>query len=387
LELAALIRSLGIPVEVLTGAQFEDEEGRIIGPFNSSLYGTVIGEAIIKVATTFSSSSLTARTREVIILAVGGQWGSAFELYAHEKIASFFGIPNDAIASLAGGQSPVGLSGSDLVAAQFVQELVTTRRVSDQLFQAAQLAFGLAGVVDMVNLAGSYLGVSAVLNAFEVGGTPVTAGSPVLPPAPSAAPISYENGLGGRLPLIDLDQATPAQLELAAFMKSLGAPLEALTGAQYEDEQGRLIGPFNGYLYNTVIGTAIANVATKFSSSVLTAKTREIIILAVGGQWGSAYELYAHEKIAIFYGIPEAAIVSLSAGQAPSGLSGNDLTAALFVQELISTYKVSDELYHAAEAAFGQVGVVDMVNLVGTYLGVSILLNAFEVPAPATIVV
>jgi hypothetical protein len=72
----------------------------------------------------------------------------------------------------------------------------------------------------------------------------------------------------------------------------------------------------------------------------------------------------------------------LGAGQAPVGLTGDELVAARFVQELVSTHYVSDETYHAAEAAFGQKGVVDMVNLAATYLGASATLNAFEVPIP-----
>ena len=104
--------------------------------------------------------------------------------------------------------------------------------------------------------------------------------------------------------------------------------------------------------------------------------------MSVGGQWGSGYELYAHEKVAALYGVPEEAIASLAAGQAPVGLSGDDLIAAQFVQELVSTYRVNNELYHAAEAAFGQDGLVDLVNLAGTYLGASAALNVFEIPVP-----
>ena len=47
-----------------------------------------------------------------------------------------------------------------------------------------------------------------------------------------------------------------------------------------------------------------------------------------------------------------------------------------------TTHEVSKERYHAAEAAFGQTGVVDIIHGAGAYLGVSMLLNAFEVPAP-----
>lgn len=379
--LAALIKKLGLPIQAATGIQLEDVDGRLVGPLNAYLYNTIIGKAIFDVGNTFSSASLSARVKEIVILSVGGQWGSEYELYAHKLAAQLFGIPADAIAALANGQAPVGLSGNELLAAQFVQELVSTRRVSDALFEAAEAAFGQTGVVDMVNLAGTYLGVSATLNAFKVRG-PESFSAPVLPAAPSPVPASDEYGLGGRLPLIDLDTATPAQLDLAAKIKALAVPTQQATGIELVSPDGRLIGPLNGYLYNPVIGQALFEVGNAFASSSLSSRIKEIVILSVGGQWGSGYEVYAHEKVARLVGIPEEAIVSLASGHAPVGLSGSELVAARFVQELVSTYEVSSELYHSAEAAFGQAGLVDLVNLASTYLGASALLNVFEVPVP-----
>ena len=195
-------------------------------------------------------------------------------------------------------------------------------------------------------------------------------------------PGSDEYGLGGRLPLLDLSTATPAQLELAAQIKAVAIPTQQATGIELLSPDGKLIGPLNSYLYNPTIGGALFNVGNAFAASSLNPRVKEIVILSVGGQWGSGYELYAHEKVAALYGVPEEAIASLAAGQAPVGLSGDDLIAAQFVQELVSTYRVSNELYHAAEAAFGQDGLVDLVNLAGTYLGASAALNVFEIPVP-----
>jgi hypothetical protein len=83
-------------------------------------------------------------------------------------------------------------------------------------------------------------------------------------------------------------------------------------------------------------------------------------------------------------GLYDDSIQSLASGQEPVGLTGDELIAAQFVQELVTTYHVNDELYHAAEAAFGQEGLVDLVNLASTYLGTSAMLNAFKVPAPSS---
>ncbi|MGE0782877.1 carboxymuconolactone decarboxylase family protein, partial [Mycolicibacterium sp.] len=382
-QLAALMKKLGLPIQDATGIQLEDIDGRLIGPLNVWLYNTITGKAIFDVGNTFSSSSLSARVREIIILSVGGQWGSPYELYAHIIAAKLYGIPDDAIESLATGQAPVGLSGNELLAAQFVQKLVSTHWVDDDLYAAAEAAFGQTGLVDLVNLAGTYLGVSATLNAFNILG-PDPAAPPVLPTpgTPVIAPPDGPNGLGGRLPLLDLDSATPAQLELAARIKASAIPTQAATGIELVSPDGHPIGPLNAFLYNPVIGGAIFDVGGTFSSSSLSARVKEVVTLSVGGLWGSEYEVWSHAKVARLVGLSEETIESLGSGQPPVGLSGDELIAAQFVQELVSTYRVSDATYHAAEAAFGQTGLVDMVNLAATYIGASATLNAFQVPVP-----
>ncbi|ODQ96383.1 carboxymuconolactone decarboxylase family protein [Mycolicibacterium holsaticum] len=380
-ELAARMKAVIIPLRDATGIQMMDAYGRLVGPLNAYLYNTVIGEALMEVANASATVSLPARVKEVVVLSVGGLWGSDFELYAHEMVARLVGIPEEAIQSLASGQPPVGLTGNELLAAQFAQELISTRQVSDELYQAAEAAFGTQGVIEIVLLTGTYLSASSLFNAFELQG-PSTYG-PGVAPSPTPPRFDGDYGLGGRLALIDLETATPAQLALAAQIKEVALPAQEATGVQVVDSQGRLIGPFNGYLYSPVIGAALFDAENIFATSSLPDRVKEVAVLAVSGMWGTEYTIYAHGQTARLAGLPEEAIQSLANGQAPVGLTGDELIAAQLVQELVSTYQISDETYHAAEAAFGRAGVIDLINLTGTYLGTSAMLNAFEVPAPS----
>ncbi|MEB3034057.1 carboxymuconolactone decarboxylase family protein, partial [[Mycobacterium] nativiensis] len=412
LALAGDIKQISIPVQEATGIQLIGPDGRLIGPFNAYLYNPEIGAALLNLGNvTALSSDLPAAIREIATLSVGGLWGSDYELYAHELSARMVGVPEDAIESLSNGEAPVGLTGDELIAAQFVQQLVQTHHVDDALYQAAEAAFGQKGLVDLVQLVGTYLSTSALLNAFEiqaplagdggVGGLGVDTGlGGTVGESADGTPSGLDGvtgttgiagndggagGLGGRLPLIDLDRADPAQLALAGDIKQISIPVQEATGIQLIDPDGRLIGPFNAYLYNPEIGAALLNLGNVTAlSSDLPAAIREIATLSVGGLWGSDYELYAHELSARMVGVPEDAIESLSNGEAPVGLTGDELIAAQFVQQLVQTHHVDDALYHAAEAAFGQKGLVDLVQLVGTYLSTSALLNAFEVPAPTS---
>src|SRR5699024_392356 len=160
-------------------------------------------------------------------------------------------------------------------------ELVQTHRVDDALYDAAEAAFGQEGVVDMVNLVGAYLAASALTNAFQVG-APLTGdggvgdlmleadfGSEIGDGGAAGGDaddmfVGFDDGtdggaggLGGRLPLIDGDDADPAQAALAAKLHALVSGLGAGTGIEFLSPDGQLIGPFNAFLYNPAIGSAL----------------------------------------------------------------------------------------------------------------------------------
>lgn len=98
--------------------------------------------------------------------------------------------------------------------------------------------------------------------------------------------------------------------------------------------------------------------------------------------WKAAYELYAQSASACKAGVSEDAIESLAKGQLPDDLTEREKIAQLFTRNLITTHEVADDLYVQAETAFGMNGLVDVCFLIGRYLLVSTLLNAFQVPAP-----
>jgi 4-carboxymuconolactone decarboxylase len=54
---------------------------------------------------------------------------------------------------------------------------------------------------------------------------------------------------------------------------------------------------------------------------------RQVVILAVGAVWRSAYELYAHSAAARTAGLPDQVVRALTAGQRPGELSAAGQTA------------------------------------------------------------
>jgi 4-carboxymuconolactone decarboxylase len=83
-------------------------------------------------------TSLSARVREVVILAVGAVWQSDYALYAHSAAARKVGIPEDAIQVLVSGGIPDNLSKDETIAAELTRQLSTRHRVDEPLYRQAE---------------------------------------------------------------------------------------------------------------------------------------------------------------------------------------------------------------------------------------------------------
>ena len=73
------------------------------------------------------------------------------------------------IRALAAGEAATEtLSIEESAAHEFTRALAAEHRVDSELYKRTVELFGAKGVVDMIHLAGNYMTVSALLNAFEV---------------------------------------------------------------------------------------------------------------------------------------------------------------------------------------------------------------------------
>ena len=193
----------------------------------------------------------------------------------------------------------------------------------------------------------------------------------------------HNDGLGGRLPLVDTANLSAAQQDLFDKMTSTVVPWADDTGFHSTTDDGRFIGPFNPALLNPDITSAAAGLLLgEREHTSLSSRLREVVILAVGAAWQSEYELYAHTAAARKVGISEDAIRVLVSGGIPDDLSKDEKIAAELTRQLSSTRRVDEALYRQAENCFGTKGLTDIAMLIGIYHTVSLTLNLFEIPAP-----
>ena len=192
-----------------------------------------------------------------------------------------------------------------------------------------------------------------------------------------------ESSLGGRLPLLKVDQLDHEQTKLHAKLNDKMVAWANESGFQADTADGELIGPFNPMLYSPKISEAeIAFLGAEQENTVLSKPVREVVILTTGAIWGAAYEIYAHSAVGKKVGLRPEVIEKLVAGGTPETLSIDESVAHEFTRSLVADHKVDQELYARAAETFGEKGVVDMIYLAGNYMTISALLNTFEVPAP-----
>lgn len=68
--------------------------------------------------------------------------------------------------------------------------------------------------------------------------------------------------------------------------------------------------------------------------------------------------------------------------KATNELDEDENVARRFITALTAGHEVDDALFETARSTFGEKGVVDLIMLAGCYDIISLLLNAFKIPAP-----
>jgi 4-carboxymuconolactone decarboxylase len=195
---------------------------------------------------------------------------------------------------------------------------------------------------------------------------------------------STTTSLGGRLPLAERSALTGAQLELFDRFVAEAVPWARRAGFVMQSAGGALIGPFNPLLESPEISAAWwwDYQAAEGRHTTLSAREREIVILAVGAVWHAPYELYSHSAAARTAGLSPEQVDTLAGGGMPDQLSAREQCAWLFTRQLTAERHIGQSLYDEAAELLGTQRIVDMLHLIGSYQFVCGLLNTFDVPAP-----
>jgi 4-carboxymuconolactone decarboxylase len=164
--------------------------GQVIGPLRAAIHNaelaarwSAMGEALR------FNTTLPRRLSELAICVTGRRWSSQVEWWVHARAAEQAGLAPAILEAIRDGRSPVFADAEEALVYDFSRALQLEGRVPDAIYEAALVAFGVKGVVELTALVGYYTMVSMTLNAH---GVPLPEGEaePLRPPASGLFPLS-----------------------------------------------------------------------------------------------------------------------------------------------------------------------------------------------------
>ena len=184
-----------------------------------------------------------------------------------------------------------------------------------------------------------------------------------------------------RLPPIPPDTMGPP---LRAIHDRMAADVERFFhGFVARRPDGALIGPFPALLRFPRFGEpAWAYVKALLEHSTLPKQAHEVAILVVGTALASRYELYAHEHVAAQAGLSPTKIAAIVSGQRPIDLDREEMVAYNVAHLLSHGGTLPETTYRVAVDTFGEEATGELIFLIAGYAMLSIVMNAFDVPAP-----
>jgi 4-carboxymuconolactone decarboxylase len=192
--------------------------------------------------------------------------------------------------------------------------------------------------------------------------------------------------MSGRLPSLTPRDLNGAQRAFYDRLVASYRPWADKSGFEVIAPDGSLLGPLNPLLFSPALGAAQIDVFdADRSSTSLSPRVHEVIILSVGAAWSADYELYAHRAVGRLAGLSDDVVDALLAGETPDFRNEQEAIAHEFTRQLVNAHRVDADTYARAEQTFGHKGLVDMVLLIGLYLATCALINAFDIPVPEAI--
>lgn len=108
------------------------------------------------------------KLKEFVIVLVSQFWKCEFELKVHGPFAVNAGLAQSTLDAVLRGAKPSSMPEDEDIVYQMVQEMLTTRELSDSTFARAKTKFGERQVVELVATAGYYCVVSLFLAMAKV---------------------------------------------------------------------------------------------------------------------------------------------------------------------------------------------------------------------------
>ena len=174
-----------------------------------------------------------------------------------------------------------------------------------------------------------------------------------------------------RFPVLRYDQLTSEQKEWA---DKIAAPPR---NAKFSNP------PYSTYLHNLDLAARVTAMSDYLRwNTALTPRVSEFTILVGARHWTQQYEWHQHYPLALKAGVDKNVLNDMIEGKRPSQMMEDESIIYELATQLYRDKNVSDEVFDAAVAKFGERGVLDIVGILGYYDFVSMTLIVSKVEPP-----
>jgi 4-carboxymuconolactone decarboxylase len=344
--------------------------GRISGPSSVVLHSPGLARPWNRTSEFLHGHSVVEPEHaELAVCATARELDCAYVWAAHVPAARRAGVSEAAIEAVANDGDVDGLTASEATVVRFVRQIVRERRVEDGVFDALIGAHGPRWMLELTAWIGRYSALACILNCFDVTSAPDAV---VLPPSNRAAPTNMARPPlpETRIPLLTArDQVPEADRPL----------FDAIAKGR-----GSVRGPFALLLYSPVLCQAVLDLSVYLrQDDFVPAATRELAVIATARERDCPYVWAAHAPAARKEGVPDAASQLVRDRRSLEGLTERDGDVIDLARQLLRTHRVEQPLFDRLLAEHSLPGLVELTAVVGHYVFVTTILNAFEVsPAP-----
>ena len=147
--------------------------------------------------------------------------------------------------------------------------------------------------------------------------------------------------------------------------------------------RGKMVGPLLAALHKPELAAKWQEFGAMLRyDTCLPPKLNELAILATGRHWNAQTEFHIHAGAAKKAGLGTDIIDAIKRGRRPDFSETEEADIYDFACQLLTTGRVSDDVYQRVHATWQTVGVVELTSVIGYYSMVAMTLNAHQLPLP-----
>jgi 4-carboxymuconolactone decarboxylase len=165
--------------------------------------------------------------------------------------------------------------------------------------------------------------------------------------------------------------------------EKMDARQRGICDALKNSPRGRVSGPFPILLRTPELCDRFQHLGRylRFECS-LDKQLIELVVLTVARHFRAQYEFWAHARFARDFGLPDAVIDAIAAGERPEPPGERHALLYDYTREILETARCSQATYDRVLAEFGAETFVEIAVLAGYYSAGAVLMNTFEVMPP-----